>query len=264
MNGAVALDPQRIQEWLKPLNRRTPSLSVEREVDSTNTHLARLRAAGDAVDIVIADAQSAGRGRRGRQWISPPGGGLYLSLFRAFAGPVRRLETLSLVAGLAATAAIEGCCAIQPGLKWPNDVLIDGRKLAGCLIDLGGHGACANAIIGIGINVDFGGLKGPDQPWTDLAGATGSVPDRNRLAALLIAQLLHDLDRFDAHGFSPFQARWADRDALTGREIVAYGPGKSVVQGQARGVDERGRLLLQASDRLYRLHGGEVTLRTSR
>lgn len=264
MTNARALDSRRIQDWLKPLTKITPTLQVEREVDSTNSHLARLRADHRAVDIVIAEAQSAGRGRRGRRWISPPGAGLYLSLFRAFAGPVRRLETLSLVAGLAAAGAIERCCAIRPGLKWPNDVLIDGRKLAGCLIDLGGSAGSSSAIIGIGINVDFGGLEGPDQPWTDLASVTGAVPDRNRLAALLIEQLTDDLDRFDAHGFAPFQARWADRDALSGRDVVACGPGKTVVHGQACGVDECGRLLLQASDRLHRLHGGDVTLRASR
>jgi BirA family biotin operon repressor/biotin-[acetyl-CoA-carboxylase] ligase len=185
-------------------------------------------------------------------------------MFRAFAGPVRRLEALGLVAGLAGAVAIERCCGVRAGLKWPNDVQIDGRKVAGCLIDLGGVPGAAQAIIGIGINVDFGGWTGPDQPWTDLASATGQAPDRHRLAATLIDQLTDDLNRFDAHGFGELQAQWAIRDVLSGREVVACGPRNTSVQGRVLGVDESGRLLLQTPDELQRLHGGEVTLNISR
>ncbi len=261
MSEANALDRRQIQDRLKAAGRNATTLRVEREVDSTNTRLARLRAAGEAVDVLLADAQSAGRGRRGRQWISPPGSGLYLSLFRAFAGPVRRLEALGLVAGLAAAAAIERCCGVQPGLKWPNDIVIGGCKVAGCLIDLGGMPGSASAIIGIGINVDFRGQAGPDQPWTDLATAAGQVPDRNRLAAALIEQLGDDLDDFDEHGFAALQARWAERDVLSGNEVVAAGPGETTIRGQARGVDESGRLLIQTPEGIHRLHGGDITLR---
>lgn len=256
--GPIALDAQRIRSRLK---RSKATLRVERKVDSTNTRLAALRAGGEAVDILLAEAQSAGRGRRGRRWISPPGG-LYLSLYRRFSGPVRRLEALGLVAGLAGAAAIERCCGRRAGLKWPNDIQIDGRKVAGCLIDLGGRRDGASAIIGIGINVDFRGQTAPDQPWTDLATTTGQATDRNRLAAALIDQLAEDLDTFDDQGFAAMQARWARRDVLSECTVLASGPGETMIRGQARGVDESGRLLIQTPQGLRRLHGGEISLRT--
>lgn len=262
--GTAALSAEQILEQLSGARQRVPELRIEPEVDSTNTQLARLRAAGDSVEVLLAEAQSAGRGRRGRQWISPPGCGLYLSVFRVFVGPVRRLEALGLVAGLAGAAAIERCSGLRPGLKWPNDIQIDGRKVAGCLIDLGGTPDKAHAIIGIGINVDFRGQGGPDQPWTDLAAATGQAPDRNRLAAVLIEQLTDDLDRFDRRGFGDLQARWARQDVLLGQEVRACGPRDAMIQGRALGVDKSGRLLLQTADELHRLHGGEVTLTISR
>lgn len=258
----TALDADLIRDRLKSAGQRTVSVRVAPEVDSTNTQLARLRAAGETVDVLIAEAQSAGRGRRGRQWISPPGCGLYLSLFRAFAGPVRRLEALGLVAGLAGAAAIQQCCGLQTGLKWPNDIQIDGRKVAGCLIDLGGTDTLPSAIIGIGINIDFRGQTGPEQPWTDLRQVSGHVPDRNRLAAVLIEQLSNDLQQFDARGFVALQARWDRQDVLVGRKVEAWGTGERVIRGYALGVDQSGRLMIQAADRLHRLHGGEVTLKT--
>lgn len=262
--GPAVLDAELIRDRLKPADQNTVKVRVEPEVDSTNTQLARLRAAGEMIDVLLAEAQSAGRGRRGRQWISPPGRGLYLSLFRAFTGPVRRLEALGLVAGLSGAAAIERCCGVQTGLKWPNDIQIDGRKVAGCLIDLGGTDALPNAIIGIGINIDFRGQAGPEQPWTDLRQATGQVPNRNRLATVLIEQLTEDLHQFDAHGFKALQARWGRQDVLVGRDVEACGPGDTRIRGRVQGVDESGRLLVQAPDRLHRLHGGEVTLKTRR
>jgi BirA family biotin operon repressor/biotin-[acetyl-CoA-carboxylase] ligase len=263
-SSPAALDAKRITEHLGRDSSKLPLIRIEPEVDSTNTRLARLRAAGEPVEALLAESQSAGRGRRGRHWISPPGCGVYLSMFRAFAGPVRRLEALGLVAGLAGAAAIERCCGVRPGLKWPNDIQIDGRKVAGCLIDLGGAPEATQAIIGVGINVDFGDRPGPDQPWTDLASATGQAPDRNRLAAALIDQLTDDLDRFDEHGFGELQARWALRDVLRGREVEACGPQNAIIQGRVLGVDESGRLLLQTPDELHRLHSGEVTLKISR
>ncbi|MFP4209146.1 MAG: biotin--[acetyl-CoA-carboxylase] ligase [Wenzhouxiangella sp.] len=258
-----ALDRRQILAQLESTRQPAPTLRIEREVDSTNAHLARLHAAGEKIDVLLAEAQSAGRGRRGRQWISPQGCGLYLSMQRSFAGPLRRLEALSLVAGLSAAAAIERCCGLRPGLKWPNDLQIEGRKLGGCLIDLAGNRQTSSAIIGIGINVDFRGQTGPDQPWTDLAAASGQPVDRNRLAGHLIEQLIDDLDQFELSGFGAMKDRWTSHDVLTGRAIEAHSHGQPVIRGQALGVDESGQLLVRTPDRLHRLHGAEVTLRTA-
>jgi BirA family biotin operon repressor/biotin-[acetyl-CoA-carboxylase] ligase len=235
-------------------------IQVEQTLDSTNDHMARLRAQGSAPDVVVANEQTAGRGRRGRRWISPPGAGLYLSIRRSFNRPVSELGALSLVAGLAAAEALEACCGVIAGLKWPNDVQIDGRKLAGCLIDIEGSPTTPTAIIGIGINIDFRGQLEPDQPWTDVASVNNAVPDRNKLAALLISQLHQYLSEFDTHGFNSFQAQWARRDVLYGQEVSAIGAGEQSLAGRAMGLDQHGRLLLEDHGVTRALASGEVSL----
>lgn len=256
------LDRQTILTILGQIGGQADHLRVEVEqtLDSTNDHLTRLRSAGRAPDVVVANEQTAGRGRRGRQWISPPGAGLYLSMSRSFSKPVGQLGALSLVAGLAAAEALEACCGVATGLKWPNDIQFDGRKLAGCLIDIEGHANAPTAIIGIGINVDFRGQAGPDQPWTDLASVVDPVPDRNQLAARLIRQLHQRLSDFDQHGFESLQEQWAKRDALYGRDIMAMGAGGKPLQGRAMGLGEQGHLLLERNGEIVPLKSGEIAL----
>ncbi len=235
-------------------------LEVKQTIDSTNDHMTRRLAAGSAPDVVVANEQTAGRGRRGRHWISPPGAGLYLSLHRSFRQPIRQLGPLSLVAGLATAEALEAICGIRAKLKWPNDVQSQGRKLAGCLIDIEGKSDTPTAVIGIGINVDFRGQPGPDQPWTDLASVVQFVPDRNELAALLISHLHQLLGSFGAHGFASLQKQWAERDALYGREIEILGAGTESLKGRAMGLDIHGHLLLERNGEIQALKSGEVSL----
>jgi len=253
-----ALDQTRIRRLLD----RQPALvlHVEQEVDSTSDYLARLRKAGQAVDVVVADAQSAGRGRRGRRWISPSGAGLYLSYFRSFDRPVRQLTALGLAAGVAAAEAIEEYCNTPIGLKWPNDLQINGRKVAGCLVDSESVAGASTAIIRLGINVDFREPPVPDQPWTDLVAVTGRAVDRNRLAAILIRRLATHLDEFNKSGFANLKEQWAHRDVPHGQNIQAIGQDHKVIHGRAAGVDESGQLLVDDQGRLRRLHGGEVAL----
>lgn len=256
------LDRKTILSILGQINGDASQLRIEVEqtLDSTNDHLGRLRVKGRAPDVVVANEQTAGRGRRGRQWVSPPGAGLYLSLGRSFNRPVGQLGALSLVAGLAAAEALEASCGVATGLKWPNDVQVDGRKLAGCLIDVEGHPNAPTATIGIGINIDFRGHPGPDQPWTDLASSVSPVPDRNKLAALLISRLHRCLSDFDRHGFGSLRERWSGRDVLQGREIAAVGAGEQVLRGRALGLDENGHLLLEYNGAIHALRSGEVSL----
>lgn len=239
---------------------------VEREVDSTNLELARARATDNSLQVLLAETQTAGRGRRGRHWISPPGCGLYLSMFRAFVLPPRRLGALSLVAGLATASAIaERCPTLRPGVKWPNDIVIHRQKLAGCLIDLTATGNAASAIIGVGVNVDFRGVEEPDQPWTDLARLGGGhPPDRNQLAAALIRQLDHHLVRFADEGFAPFLSLWQSRDVVLGEEVRVSGANGEERIGRARGVDEQGRLLIENRAGLHHLPSGDISLRRVR
>ena len=256
------LDADRIVQFGAPSRLRP---RIEGEVDSTNLELARLRAAGESVQVLIAEAQTAGRGRRGRVWLSPPGCGLYLSMFRSFALAPRRLGALGLVAGLATSSAVaKSCPPIRPGVKWPNDVLVNGRKLAGCLIDLTGTRETSSAIIGVGINVNFQSMEGPDQPWTDLARISALPPDRDQLAAALITQLDEDLSRFADEGFAPFAALWKSHDVLLGRDVLASAGSGQELSGRAMGVDVQGQLLIQNDHGLHHLPAGDVTLRPLR
>lgn len=235
---------------------------IEFLVDSTNTRLAELRATGEAVRVLLAEAQQAGRGRRGRHWLSPPGRGLYLSMAWCFARPPRQMAALALVAGLAAADSIAEQSAVKVGLKWPNDLQISGRKLGGCLIDLHAAGAGASAaIIGIGINIDFRGLDGPDQAWTDLLEHEPKL-SRNALASALINALDRDLSLFDRKGFACFASRWAARDALAGRDIILSDPNGTRAEGRACGVDALGNLIVETAQGTRLIAVGEVSLRT--
>ncbi|MGY6555459.1 MAG: biotin--[acetyl-CoA-carboxylase] ligase [Wenzhouxiangella sp.] len=234
--------------------------AVEASVDSSNRRLAERRRRGESLRVLLAEQQTAGRGRQGRTWLSPPRRGLYLSMAYDFGRPLRELSSLSLVAGLAAADAIAEHSGLNVGLKWPNDLQIDGRKLGGCLIDLSvADGGASQAVIGIGINVALGDLAGPEQAWTDLVGEGGSS-DRNRLAAVLINALIRDLTRFEALGFRPFQARWDQRDVLKGQALRII-QGQQALYGRGCGVDAQGALLVQTEHACLSIHAGEVSVR---
>jgi BirA family biotin operon repressor/biotin-[acetyl-CoA-carboxylase] ligase len=256
------LDRTAILSMLQQINANAVGLQIEVEqtLDSTSDHMARLRAKGRKPDVVVANEQTAGRGRRGRHWLSPPGAGLYLSFGRAFNRPIGQLGAISLIAGLATAEALEASCEVVTGLKWPNDVQVDGRKLAGCLVDIEGSPNAPTATIGIGINIDFRGQPGPDQPWTDLASSVSSIPDRNRLAALLISHLHQGLSDFEQQGFGGLQEQWGRRDVLYGQEIVAMGADAKPLRGRATGLNESGHLLLEQNGQIRALSSGEVSL----
>lgn len=251
------LDPASIRRLL--LDPKLP-FEIESSVDSTNNRLARHLDRGQLLRVLLAEHQSAGRGRHGRQWLSPPGRGLYLSMAWDFTTRARALSALALVAGLAVADSIARHSNIQLGLKWPNDLQVRGNKLGGCLIDLRQTGMqrCL-AIIGIGINVDLGSTAGPDQPWTDLV-REGGCNDRNRLAAMLINALERDLALFEQRGFAVFQTRWKNHDVLRGRRLRLSGNGTDL-EGLGRGVDASGALLLETSTGVHAIRAGEVSVR---
>lgn len=233
---------------------------IEASVDSTNSSLAQRRARGESVRVLLAEQQTAGRGRQGRKWLSPPRRGLYLSMAWEFQRAARDLSPLALIAGLAAADAIAATSSVRVGLKWPNDLQVKGRKLGGCLIDLSplGRYGCL-AILGIGINVSLAGETGPDQPWTDLRSEGGSS-DRNMLAAELINTLVRDLSLFQDSGFEPFRPRWEACDVLQGQR-VSVGTQSTGLQGQVCGVDAAGALVLQTAAGKRCVHAGEVSVR---
>ncbi|MFU8831200.1 MAG: biotin--[acetyl-CoA-carboxylase] ligase [Wenzhouxiangella sp.] len=230
-------------------------------VDSTNAHLAARPAGSPFPAVVLAEGQRAGRGRRGRGWLSPPGRGIYLSMAWRFQSGLTGLAALSLVTGIAAAEALRAIGFTAARLKWPNDLLADGRKLGGCLVEISGsaEGPC-EAIIGLGINVDLGDIDAIDQPWTDLY-RLGFEIDRNELAAALINSLSEHASRFDRHGFAEFLPRWRELDALAGRRIRVQQAGSRRLEGLADGIDAQGRLQLVGEAGRQWISSGEISVR---
>jgi BirA family biotin operon repressor/biotin-[acetyl-CoA-carboxylase] ligase len=245
--------------------RRLGGIAVHWQIDSTSSELLR-SAAHSAADLLVccAETQSAGRGRRGRGWRSPLGGNLYFSLLKRFDHGMGALTGLSLAAGVAVVAALADCGVTGTGLKWPNDVLARGRKLAGVLIELGGEflGPC-HAVIGIGINLRLPGAiaAGIDQPVIDVAALTGAEPpSRNRLAGRLLARLIEALDRFAAHGFAAFHDDYARLDLLDGRPVTVHAA-DGAHAGIAAGVDARGALRVRIGNGVHSFDSAEVSVR---
>lgn len=231
------------------------------QLDSTNSELMR-RAATGAPDRLacLAELQTAGRGRRGRAWQTPLAGALALSLLCRFESGMASLAGLSLVAGLALVAALEDCDVHGAGLKWPNDVLLDGGKLAGILIELGGEalGPC-HAVIGVGVNT--GRVpNGVDQQATGLGDRQRKAPSRNRLAGRLLAQLDRHIDRFAKSGFTAYADAYAERDVLAGRPLSIHWPDRRV-DARGIGVDSRGALLVDVQGARMAIDSGEVSIR---
>ena len=244
---------------------RLTRLDTFLEIDSTNTWLRQQALDGaPSGSVCLAEMQHAGRGRSNRPWVSPFAANLYLSLlWRSDAGAAA-LGGLSLVIGVALLRSLRTFRIDAAGLKWPNDVLVAGSKLAGILIDVVGEssGPC-NAIIGVGINVSMPDVAaaGIDQPWTDLSRLTGRGRfPRNRLAAELLDCSFAALADFEQSGLEPFLDEWRRHDMVDGRE-VSLQLANEFIQGRACGVDSGGALLVQTATGWRRFVSGEVSLR---
>lgn len=240
-------------------------LDVLWSTSSTNTELLRRSTPETGVEVVLAERQTGGRGRRGRSWASPATAHIYLSLLRGFAGGLSRLGGLSLVAGVAVAEALHACGHTGVRLKWPNDLVVDGRKLAGLLVEGGGEFAGpARAVIGIGVNVRMPPAAAADigQPWVDLHGMAGTEVPRTPVVALLLAHLIPALDAFDAHGLAPFLPRYAALDALAGRDVRVEDGGR-IIEGRALGLADDGALRVEVDGQVRQFHAGEVSVRAS-
>lgn len=259
------LDARHIRAGLPvPLRKRLGELEVHWELDSTSSELQRRATELPDLSIVIAETQSAGRGRRGRSWLSPPGLNLYLSCLKRFDAGFAALSGLSLAVGVILLSALESLGITEAGLKWPNDVLARGGKLAGILVELSGEyqGPCA-AVIGIGLNLRLTDAlrEQAGQPSCDLSALTdGMPPDRNAVATSLIAALADGLDRFEREGFAGFVEDYARHDLLKGVPLRVQGA-QGTLEGIGAGVDERGALLVSNADGQHRIDSADVTVR---
>ena len=241
-----------------------PHIEVHWQLDSTSSELQRREPQLPSGSVILAERQTAGRGRRGRKWLAPPAMGLTFSLLWRFQKGFAALAGLSLVVGIALAETLHAMGAHAVALKWPNDVQHDGRKLAGILVELGGDflGPCF-AVIGMGLNLwlpqEVRVQAG--QPVADMVDACdGTVPDRNQLVGALLAALAEALDLFAREGFSPFQARYAELDALVGRELTVQKDSESF-RVLACGVDSRGALRVRRGKDALVLDSAEVSVR---
>ena len=257
------LDVAKIRTELPPgLARKLAALDVAWDIDSTNAQLLR-QPAGPRTQVLLAERQSAGRGRRGRGWVSPLAAHLYLSLQRRFDGGIAALAGLSIAVGVAAAEALRALGFATVGLKWPNDLVAGDRKLGGILIEFGGEDAgVANAVIGIGINVRMpeAAAVAIDQPWIDLQALAENPPSRNAIAAALIAAQVDALDRFAADGLAPFLPRWRALDALREREVEVIA-GNRRARGIALGIADNGALRVRHTEGERDYHSAEISVR---
>lgn len=242
------------------------SLDVMQSIDSTNAYIMGLAPQSSAC-VCLAEQQTAGRGRRGRKWVSPYGKNLYLSCSWSYEGGAAVLEGMSLAVGVALVRALDALGLSAVELKWPNDLLWRGRKVAGVLLEMTGDasGHC-RVVVGVGLNVTMAEADAQEitQPWVSLqeiAEDTGVVlPSRNSVAAEVLVQLLPLLSGYAKSGFSGWREEWVAKDAYRGQQ-VSLQAGSMIDVGVAVGVDETGALLLECVDGVKTFTGGEVSLR---
>ena len=267
-SGSEALDARLITALL-PASARASVRGVETAwmVDSTNNVLLRRpNPPLGSCEAFLAEYQSAGRGRRGRAWLAPPGGAICLSLNWSFREVPPDLGALGLAIGVCALRALREVGLERAGLKWPNDILVEGRKLGGILIELRAEsGGPASIVAGIGLNVALGEtllgeIERTGMPATDLVACGLTRPSRNTLSAALIGQVVEGLKRFEGEAMRPFIEEWRTADALRGVQIeVRTAAGK--VCGWAKGIDLHGALVVETPHGVQRFISGEVTVR---
>ena len=240
----------------------TADIEVLNVIGSTNQYIKDKSVAIKNGHTCLAEAQTAGRGRHGRKWISPYAASLYLSMHWSFAGGYSVLGGLSLAVGVAIVDALNQCGVQGIQLKWPNDIYAQGRKLAGVLIEVEGQiGSGCQAIVGVGLNVAMPTkVEEIGQPWIDLAQLTEPLINRNLLAGTLISELTKSLSLFENSGLEPFLTKWRALDVYANQAVQLI-IGQQSISGISRGIDTSGAILLETGQGIKAYHGGEISVR---
>jgi len=235
---------------------------VKAVTDSTNADAAN---ASSDCGVFIADMQTAGRGRRGRQWISPAGANIYLSIRWCTPASAASFAGLSLAVGVAIAEALVGLGAEHLALKWPNDIVLrSGEKLGGILIEVAGEMAGpATVIVGVGLNYEMPESYAAQigQPYANLKAHMLREHNRNRIAAELINSIVSVLAHYEEQQFAPYVEGWQRFDVLAGKPVVVHLPQGSE-SGIARGVSAMGELMVENRGVCKHFAGGEVTVRS--
>ena len=269
--GVSALSVERIQALLPAeVSGSIEALLVEWTLASTNSKLleALPPGAGRAA-VVVTEYQTDGRGRRGRGWVAPPGGAVCLSLAWQYPDMPADLSALSLVVGLSVVDALTKLHVPGLRLKWPNDLMTQGGKLGGILIEMRAEsGGPVHVVVGIGLNVVLDdatreAVKALGATADDIRAHRTQVPNRNAIVAELLAHLVPALEDFPLHGLAPHLDRWHACDVLRENEVRVESAGE-IIGGVARGIDAHGALLVETPTGVRRFVSGEVTVRIER
>ena len=241
------------------------ALELHPEIHSTNRYLMERLGTVSSGHACFAERQTAGRGRRGREWVSPFARNIYLSLYWRFEMSPAQLSGLGLAIAVAVMRSVKQLGVDDAYLKWPNDLLWQGRKLAGILLEMSGEsGGPCHVVIGVGMNVhmDDESAASIDQPWVSLNQIAEERLSRNQVAGVLLHNLLESAQQFQAAGLEPFLAEWRQHDGFAGKEVAIH-MGENTIVGQARGIDQNGAIIVEVDGRLRHFYSGDVSLRAA-
>jgi len=260
------LDRRLIHEELSgPAKSLISKLEIHDQIDSTNSYLMGKAKAGIATGhVCLTEQQMSGKGRRGRSWISPFGNNIYMSIYWHYPLDMAELSGLSLASGLAVARSLEAEGLQGIGLKWPNDVVWNRRKLAGMLLEVvGEQGGPSRVVLGLGLNTGItrDQAEAIDQPWVDLNRIPGGKDiSRNRLVAKLLNALTDTLSQFDGAENWSLVGDWKHYDVHYGKRVV-LSIGDRSIEGVHRGIDNSGAIRVQIGNTIKTFHGGEISLR---
>lgn len=263
------LDKQTILSHLSAGNRsRIAAFQIFKVITSTNSYLlemveSAIQPSDDKYRICFSETQTAGRGSRGRKWISPFGHNIYFSMLRTFDVAPPELSGLSIVVGLALIRVLLEHGVKGVGFKWPNDIHINSSKTAGILLETRSQAfGVTNVVIGIGINLKVTGsaMSEVDQPWSAIADNGFDTSRRNEFAGRLINQLMLLIEEFRAKGLAHYSEELAQHDLLIGKNVV-LSLGQQKIAGIGAGINDSGKLVIQTKNGTKTFSSGEVTIR---
>lgn len=260
--GVVLLDSEKINSLFIPsVASKVVSVEVMQSIESTNSYLLSQEFSVAGSRVCMAEAQTSGRGRRGNDWVSTPYQNIMLSVSWSFDHWPTTITGLGLAAGLVVAEYLDSHHGVDAKIKWPNDILVDNKKLAGILIDVVGEssGEC-NVVVGLGLNVNQANWSNEvGYEWVDLNNL-GLTVDRNVLAADLISILVAMLSEYEKTGFGPLTSRWNAMSSFAEKHIKVS-VGGSGFTGKMLGVDESGALLVAVDGEVRRVEDSAASVR---
>ncbi len=257
------LEKTQIEKHLKTYNHfKNSNIKVLTHVDSTNLHLLKHFKKYSNPTVILAESQYAGRGRRGKSWMGSFASGLALSFYHQFTIANNQLAGLSLITGLSIIKALQDI-NIHAKIKWPNDIYVNNKKLAGILIDIiSSKNNQSKVVTGIGLNINLpDNIKQKiDQPIIDLHSITNKTISRNQLSALIIKHIHHYYHLFEQNGLKPLLREWQQYDCLLDKKISIKHNNETLL-GIAKGVTDTGALKVSINGQISTLYSGEVSLK---